>query len=271
MTSGSDRVGSLRRRFAELHERGIFVMPNPWDIGSAKLLVSLGFPALATTSSGLAASLGRLDQHVTLDELVRHVEALVAAVDVPVSVDTEDCYSATPEGITETVDRIARAGAAGLSIEDYHPDRGLYPRQEAALRVAAAADEAARHGLVLTARAENHLYGVEDLDDTISRLDAYREAGASVLYAPGLEDARLIGRLVAAVGGPVNVLLRRNGPAVGELGDLGVRRVSTGGALAFAAYGALATAARELLETGTSECVEGALSPADREAAFGAG
>jgi 2-methylisocitrate lyase-like PEP mutase family enzyme len=261
----------LRRRFAELHAVGTFVMPNPWDVGSALLLEALGFPALATTSSGLAASLGRADQQVTLDELLAHVVTLVDAIGVPLNVDAERLYADEPEGVAETARLIAGTGAAGFSIEDYDPARArLDPFDEAVARVAAAAGVARAHGLVLTARAENHLYGVDDLDDTIARLRAYRDAGAQVVYAPGLSRIDEIARVVRELGVPLNVLALRGGPAVRELAAVGVRRVSTGGALAWAAYGALVSAGQELLGSGTSEYTAGAV-PADlRARAFGA-
>jgi 2-methylisocitrate lyase-like PEP mutase family enzyme len=261
----------LRRRFAELHAVGTFLMPNPWDVGSARLLESLGFPALATTSSGFAASIGRADQQVTLDELLAHVVTLVDAIGVPLNVDAERLYADEPEGVAETARLIAGTGAAGFSIEDYDPVRArLDPFDEAVARVAAAAGVARAHGLVLTARAENHLYGVDDLDDTIARLRAYRDAGAQAVYAPGLSRIDEIARVVRDLGVPVNVLALRRGPAVRELAAVGVRRVSTGGALAWAAYGALVSAGQELLGSGTSEYTAGAV-PADlRARAFGA-
>jgi len=244
---------SVRDRFRALHAAGTFVIPNPWDVGSARLLEHLGFAALATTSSGLAATLGKHDQQVTRDELVAHVAALTAAVAVPVNVDAEWCYADRPDDIGETVDLLADAGAAGISIEDFDPAaQRVVPAGVATERVAAAAHACRRHGIVLTARAENHLYGHGDLDDTIARLIAYRDAGAEVVYAPGLRSAADIGRLVGSVAAPVNVLAVPGAPAVGELAALGVRRVSTGGALAWAAYGALRDAARELLDTGTT-------------------
>lgn len=243
----------LRRRFRDLHAGDLFVMPNPWDVGSARILASLGFPALATTSSGHAAGLGRRDQQVTLDELVEHTAAIVSAVDVPLNVDAERCFSADLTGITATVDRLAETGAAGLSIEDYDPSvAAIDPVEVATERVAAAAEAARGHRLVLTARAENHIYGVDDLDDTIHRLRAYRDAGAEVVYAPGLIDIDDIARVVDEVGGPLNVLARPDGPSTGALASIGVRRVSTGGALARAAYGELVRAATELRESGTS-------------------
>jgi 2-methylisocitrate lyase-like PEP mutase family enzyme len=260
---------ALRQRFAELHRAGTFLMPNAWDIGSARILQHLGFEAIATTSSGFAATLGRLDGRVSLDEVVSHVDALASAVDIPLSVDAEHGYGDTPEEVAATVERLAGAGAAGLSIEDYHPTRGILPVDEAVERVAAAVAAAGRHGLVITARAENYFHGREDLDDTIERLLAYREAGAGVLYAPWIVDASVNARLVAAVEAPVNVLLVRNGATVPELAEMGVRRISTGGWLTFAAYGALARAADELLATGTSTYMDGVLSPERRSAAFG--
>lgn len=258
----------VRVRFRQLHEEGTFLLPNPWDAGSAKLLQHLGFDALATTSSGFAATLGRLDQQVTRDELVAHVTTLTAAVDVPVNVDAEHGYADTPDGVAETVERLAAAGAAGVSIEDHVPGRGVIPAAEAAERVAAAAAVCAREGIVLTGRAENHLYGAGDLDDTIARLQAYAAAGAGCVYAPGLTRLADIERVVREVGVPVNVLALRGGPSVPELAGAGVRRVSTGGALAWAAYGAMVAAAAELQAAGTSTYVDAAL-PADlRAAAF---
>ncbi|MET0565833.1 MAG: isocitrate lyase/phosphoenolpyruvate mutase family protein [Acidimicrobiia bacterium] len=257
-----------RTRFAELHEAGCFVMPNAWDIGSARVLASLGFEAIATTSSGHAASLGRMDQQVTIEELLAHVDALVRAVEVPVSVDAERCFADDAAGVSATVERIAGTGAAGVSIEDYDPDSGIDPIGIAVERVAAAAEVSRSHGIVLTARAENHLYGIDDLGDTIARLTAYRQAGADVVYAPWLVDIGQIARAVSESGAPVNVLARVDGPTVAELAAAGVRRVSTGGALAFAAYGALAAAARELLSEGTSSYIRRGLSVDDRRAAF---
>lgn len=260
-----------RVRFAVLHLADTFVLANAWDVGSARLLASLGVEAIATTSSGHAATLGRRDQHVTLDELVDHAAALVAAVDVPVSVDAERLFADDVEGLATVVDRLATTGAAGLSIEDFDPRTGLDHLDVAARRVAAAATAAHRHGMVLTARAENHLYGVDDLADTIMRLQAYREAGADCLYAPGLVRLDDLARVVETVGAPVNALLVPGGPSVPELAEVGVRRVSTGGALAFAAYGAAAEAVRELLGTGTTTWFDGVLDTARRDVAFGPG
>ena len=264
-------ASTRRERFRALHESDLFVMPNPWDIGSARLLASMGFPALATTSLGHAASLGKPDQAVRRDELLAHVEALVAAVDLPLNVDAERCFADDPAGVAETVALIAEAGAAGCSIEDYDPaKRAIDDVAVAAERVAAAAEAAHRHGMVLTARAENALYGIDDIDDTVARLRAYRDAGADVLYAPRLTDADDIRRVVGASDAPVNVLAMRHGPPIAELAALGVRRVSTGGPLARAAYGALRRAAEELLGPGTSTYQDHAISSEDLERAFGA-
>ena len=258
-----------RDRFHQLHERGTFVMPNPWDIGSARILASMGFKALATTSLGHAASLGKVDQTVTRDELLTHVSAISGAVDLPLNVDAERCFADDLAGVAETVTLLAEAGAAGCSIEDYDPARRAIDDVEvAAERVAAAAQAAHRHGMLLTARAENALYGIDDLDDTIARLRAYRAAGADVLYAPRLTDAEHIRRVVQATDAPVNVLAMRHGPTIPALAELGVRRVSTGGPLARAAYGALRRAAEELLGPGTSTYQDDALTSDDLERAF---
>jgi 2-methylisocitrate lyase-like PEP mutase family enzyme len=261
-----------RERFRALHRHGMFVMPNAWDIGSARLLASIGFEAIATTSSGHAASLGRADQDVSRDELLSHVEALAAAVDVPLSVDAERCFADDPAGVARTVELIAAAGAAGCSIEDYDPATLSIDATEVATeRVAAASEKAKKDGLVLTARAENHLYGIDDLDDTIERLVSYRAAGADVVYAPGLVERDQIERLVKAVDAPVNVLALRDGPSVPELEALGVRRVSTGGGLARAAYGALIAAGRELQTRGTYSYLDSAVTTSDLENALAAG
>jgi 2-methylisocitrate lyase-like PEP mutase family enzyme len=258
-----------REGFRDLHGSGLFVMPNPWDVGSARILVSMGFPALATTSLGYAAALGRPDQHVTLDELLAHVAALAAAVDVPLNVDAERGFADDPAGVARTVTLLAEAGAAGCSIEDYDPKTERIEALDVAVdRVAAAAEAARATGVVLTARAENHLYGIDDLEDTLRRLRAYREAGAEVLYAPGLTDPVRIGRLASEVGAPINVLAMRRGPTVAELADLGVRRVSTGGGLARAAYGALIAAAREIQRDGTWTYLDAAVSGDDLDRAL---
>lgn len=269
MPISAEKIASLRVHFAELHETGSFIMPNAWDVGSALVLQSLGFEAVATTSSGFAASLGRHDQNVSLAELAVHVADVCEAVDIPLSVDAEAGYSRDTEGLARTVGQLAATGASGVSIEDYLPDRGILGAEEATDRVGRFAETAHSEGLFVTARAENHLYGVDDLDDTISRLRAYSEAGADLVYAPGLIALEEIARVVREADGPVNVLLLPDGPSVPELSEAGVRRVSTGGALAFAAYGALAAGARELLQRGTSTYTAASLTTVERKAAFG--
>ncbi len=264
-------IAERRARFRQLHaEDGIFVMPNPWDEGSARLLAWCGSPALATTSAGFAWTIGKNDQAVTRDELVAHVARLATATDLPLSVDSERCFADDLAGVAETVHLLAQAGAAGCSIEDYDPATGRIDAVGIAAERVAAAAEAAHAGdpMVLTARAENHLYGAADLDDTIARLVAYREAGADCLYAPGLTDAADIAAVVAAVRAPVNVLALPGAPGVPELRALGVRRVSTGSLLASAAYAALVAGARELLGPGTSEYARTSLARAGRAAAF---
>lgn len=245
----------LQARFRRLHEADeLFVMPNPWDIGSAKVLADLGFPALATTSYGHAVSLGREDGQVSRDELIEHVAGMTSAVDVPFNVDSERCFAEDLAGVAETVGLLAEVGAAGCSIEDWNPQSGsIDPPKIAVERVESAAAAADSAGIVLTARAENHFHGVDDLDDTIARLCSYRDAGAHCLYAPGLTSAAHIRRVVIEVGAPVNVLAMPTGPSIPELADLGVRRVSTGGALARAAYAALSNTAAPLLTTRRSE------------------
>ena len=253
-----------RARFRSLHEREqLFVMPNPWDAGSARLLEAAGFEALATTSAGFAWSLGKRDQHVTRAELVAHVATVAAARELPLNVDSERCYPEDPGGIAETVALLAAAGAAGFSIEDYDPGTGRIDDVElAAARVAeaAAAARSLPEPLVLTGRAENHIRGVDDLDDTIARLVAYRDAGADAVYAPGLAGLEQIAAVVEAVGVPVNVLALPSGPTVAELASVGVRRVSTGSSLASAAYGALVAGARELCEAGSSHYAEAGIT-----------
>lgn len=231
----------MRATFRNLHSSNeLFVMPNPWDIGSARALARLGFSALATTSSGHAASLGRADGEVTRRELVEHVRSLTDAVDVPLNVDSERCFGDDGQGIRETIRLLAEAGASGCSIEDWEPDtETIDPLDTAVDRVAAAAAAANEFGLVLTARAENHLRGIDDLDDTIARLSAFRDVGAGCLYAPALTSSVDIERVVREVGAPINILLMQEGPSISELAELGVRRVSTGGALAREAYATL--------------------------------
>ena len=243
-------------RFLQLHRPGQpLLLPNPWDIGSARVLASLGFEALATTSSGFAATLGLQDGSVTRDQAIGHAAQIVAATPLPVSADLENGFADDPQGVAATVAAAIEAGLAGCSVEDFtgRADEPIYEAAYAAERVAAAA-EAAHAGprrLVLTARAENHLRGVDDLADTIARLQSYVAAGADVVYAPGLTSAADIRDVVDAVDRPVNVLAFPGVPGVAELADLGVARISVGGAFAYAATGALVEAARELRDAGT--------------------
>jgi 2-methylisocitrate lyase-like PEP mutase family enzyme len=237
--------------FLDLHRPGDpLLCPNPWDVGSARLLASLGFEALATTSSGFAATLGRLDGDTSTEDNFASAAAIAAAVPVPVTADLEDGYAPTPEGVAESVRRAVDAGLAGCSIEDWHGDR-VYARDEATARIHAAV-AAAGDEIVLTARADNYVHGVQDLDDTLARLQAFEAAGAHVLYAPGLESIDDIRSVIAAVSRPVNVLMRPNGPTVSELAAAGVARVTVGGSFAFAALGALVEAATELRDAGTT-------------------
>jgi 2-methylisocitrate lyase-like PEP mutase family enzyme len=241
------------QQFLALHHTNPpLLMPNPWDVGSARLLASLGFEALATTSSGYAATLGQLDGSVSRDQAIGHGADLATATDVPVSADLENGFADIPEDVAATVGLAIEAGLAGGSIEDYSGSR-LYPHDLAVARVAAAAEAAHRapRRFVLTARAENYLRGNPDLADTIARLQAFQEAGADVLYAPGLSDLNDIRTVVAAVDVPVNVLALPTAPSVAELREAGVKRISVGGAFAFVATGALMAAARELREQGT--------------------
>ncbi len=255
------------------HGSGPLLMANAFDLGSARLLESLGFAALATTSSGFAATLGLLDGSITREEAVSHAAAVAAAVDVPVSADFENCFAHDPEGVATTVEEGIAAGLAGCSVEDFSggPDARIYELAHARERVAAAA-EAAHRGpvhLVLTARAENLLNGVGDLADTITRLQAFQEAGADVLMAPGLVSPEDIGRVVASIDRPLNVLVRPGAPSVAELAELGAARVSVGGSFAWAAYTGLVEAGRELLGSGTYGYAErGAAGRAAVQAAF---
>jgi 2-methylisocitrate lyase-like PEP mutase family enzyme len=243
-------------RFRSLHQGDSpLLLPNPWDRGSAVLLASLGFEALATTSSGFAATLGRLDGMVTREEAIAHAAEIVDAVDVPVSADLENGFADDPADVAETVRLAIDAGLAGCSIEDFsgRETDTIYEPGAAAERVAAAA-EAAHSGprrLVLTARSENYVHNRFDLGDTIARLQSFQEAGADVLFAPGVRELEEIRELVSSVDRPVNVLAMPGMPSVAELAEAGVSRISVGGAFAFTAFGAAAEAGRELLENGT--------------------
>ncbi len=236
--------------FLEMHVPGSpLLMPNPWDVGSARILASLGFRALATTSNGQAASLGRQDGSLIPDEVLAHARKLVQTVDVPISVDLEDGFANEPAGVRAVVYQAARTGIAGCSIEDWSAD-GIRPLPEAVERMEAAVS-AAQGRVVLTGRAENFFRGNPDLDDTITRLQAYQEAGADVLYAPGLSTLDEVRAVVSSVDRPVSVLARPGLPSVAELASVGVARISVGGTFAQAAYGSLVRAARELLGEGT--------------------
>jgi 2-methylisocitrate lyase-like PEP mutase family enzyme len=246
------------RAFRALHDRErAFIIPNPWDVGTARLLVHLGFEALATTSAGYAFSIGRRDYKVGRDEMIHHVGAIASAVDLPVSADLENCYGDNPETVAETIRLAAAAGVVGGSIEDTtnQPDNPIYELDAAVERVGAAA-EAARSlpfPFTLTGRAENYLWGRPDLKDTIRRLQAYQDAGADVLYAPGLATREDIEAVVSSVDRPVNVLMGMRGVqlSLAALSAIGVKRVSVGSALARAALGAFLRAAGEMREHGT--------------------
>jgi 2-methylisocitrate lyase-like PEP mutase family enzyme len=237
--------------FRALHEGEPFIVPNPWDAGSARVLDALGFKALASTSSGFAFTLGRRDGGATLDDVVAHVRLLDRATALPVSVDLENGYGADPEAAATAVVRAAEAGAVGGSIEDYDPGGEIYAIDHAVERVAAAREAADGLGFpfMLTARAENHIRGNPDLDDTIARLQAYERAGADVLYAPGLRRGDEIRAVCEATSRPLNVLARA-GLSMREIVDAGGRRVSVGGALTWVAVGAMAAAAEKMRDDG---------------------
>jgi 2-methylisocitrate lyase-like PEP mutase family enzyme len=244
------------QRFRRLHEGpGTFVIPNPWDAGSARLLEVLGFEALATTSAGHAFSLGRADGQAERDAVLDHVGTIAAATDLPVSADLEDCFGGTPDDVAATISAVAGRGAVGCSIEDRRRDGELYGLGEAVERVAAAVSAARALDVpfTLTARCEYFLAGRPDIDAAIERLQAFQGAGADVLYAPGLNTAEQIRAVVQSVDRPVNVVagLRGESPSVAELHELGVRRISLGSTLARVAYGAFLRAADELQSAGT--------------------
>jgi 2-methylisocitrate lyase-like PEP mutase family enzyme len=238
-------------RFEALHAGDPFVIPNPWDAGSARVLAALGFEALASTSSGFAFTLGRLDGAATLDEVVEHARTLDRATDLPLSVDLENGHDADPERAALAVRRVAEAGAVGASIEDYDPSGRIYEREDAAERIAAAVEAARGLGFrfMLTARAENHIRGNPDLEDTIARLQAFDAAGADVLYAPGLRTPEEIRAVCDAVSKPVNVLARPE-LSLAEIVDAGAQRVSVGGSLTWTAVNAMAAAAVQIRERG---------------------
>jgi len=263
--------------FRALHDRpGAFIIPNPWDAGTARLLASLGFEALATTSLGLANALGRADgvNAVGVDEVIENVRAIAQATDLPVNADLENGYADAPDLAAETVRRAAEAGAVGASIEDFTGDaqRGIYDFQHAVERVHAAAETA--HSLpvpvMLTARAENLLRGRNDLDDTIRRLQAFERAGADVLYAPGLKDLSTISTVVSSVRKPINVVMSMADPSITaeQLADAGVKRISVGGALSRLALGSFMEGAREMAEKGSFTWVGRAISTKELSSIF---
>lgn len=247
MTSQTQKAEAFRA----LHAGEPFVIPNPWDAGSARVLAALGFKALASTSSGFAFTLGRLDGDVTLDEVVEHAAALDRATDLPLSVDLENGYGSDPEDAALAIARVAAAGAVGGSIEDYDPAVGLYEPARAADRIAAASHAARSLGFpfVLTARAENHIRGKPELEDTIARLQAFEEAGADVLYAPGLRTREEIRAVCEAVSKPVNVLALPE-LSLAEIVEAGAQRISVGGGLTWVAASAMAAAAAEIRDAG---------------------
>jgi 2-methylisocitrate lyase-like PEP mutase family enzyme len=263
------------RIFRALHVRdGAFIIPNPWDAGTARLLASLGFEALATTSAGYAFSVGQCDGTIGRDDALAHSPAIVAATDLPVSADLESGFGDSAEAIAETFRRAAQAGIAGASIEDapQHTAGAVYELELAVDRVRAAAEvtRSLPFPFTLTARAENYLVGRPDLKDTIRRLQAYQEAGADVLYAPGLTSKDDIAAVVRSVHRPVNVLMGLQGAqlTLAELSALGVKRVSVGSALSRAALGAFLRAAREMKEHGTFSFAQQAVSYRDISAMF---
>lgn len=246
------------RRFRDLHLReGAFVMPNPWDVGTARILASAGFEALATTSAGMAFALGRPEGRVSRDEVLDHCRMMVGATDLPVSADLEKGFGDSPDAVGETIRTAAATGLAGCSIEDHtnRPDDPIFPFDLAVERIQAAADacHALDHDFVLTARAENFLWDRPDLDDTIERLQAFEKAGADVLFAPGLHDLETIRTVASAVTKPLNVIMGMPGATFGvdDLADAGVKRISVGSALARAALGTFLRASAEMADRGT--------------------
>jgi 2-methylisocitrate lyase-like PEP mutase family enzyme len=261
------------RVFRQLHESGCFVMPNPWDLGSARLLVQLGFPALATTSSGFAWSLGRPDNRVTLDEALEHMSSIGEGVDVPVNADFEGGFATDPEAVGANVGLAASTGVAGLSVEDSTGDEA-HPLLDFALAVerihaARAAIDRTGNDVLLTARSEGFIVGRPDLDETIRRLTAFAAAGADCLYAPGLRTVSDIEAVVKAVAPkPVNVLVGSDFATVEDLARIGVRRISVGGALARAAWAGFLDAAREIAAHGTFTALARAVPFAEINGSF---
>lgn len=263
------------RAFRALHERdGAFIIPNPWDVGTARILAHLGFEALATTSMGYAFSAGQRDNTIGRDQMMDHLSAIAAATDLPVNADLENGFGDTPEICAETIRLAAAAGVVGGSIEDAtgRPDQPIDDREHAAERIRAAAEavRALPFPFVLTGRAENYLHGRPDLKDTIARLQAYQEAGADVLYAPGLASRDDIAAVVGSVDRPVNVVMGLRGAplSLADLSAIGVKRVSVGSALNRTALGAFLRAAQEMREHGTFDFAKEAVSPREISAMF---
>lgn len=268
-----DQCAALYKNFKDLHRPGnTFVVANAWDAGSARLLSSLGFAALATTSAGYAFSVGKRDSFAALsrEEVLANAAAIVAATDLPVTGDLEDGFGASPDACATTIEQAIAAGLVGGSIEDAtgDPERPIYSLEHAVARIQAAADAAKGKPFLLTARAENYLWGRPDLADTIARLQAFSEAGAEVLYAPGLPDLAAIRTVCAEVDKPVNVVMGLSGKAftVAQLAEAGVCRISVGGSFARAAIGAMMRAGREVLEQGTFTYADDAIPDAEASA-----
>jgi 2-methylisocitrate lyase-like PEP mutase family enzyme len=273
MTTAAAHGADRARAFHQLHERGIFVSPNPWDIGSARVLVQLGFKALATTSSGFAWSMGRQDNRISLDAALAHYRALASAVDVPVSADFEDGFASLPKDVARNVRLASETGLAGVSVEDStrSTDAPLIDFDLAVDRIAAAraAIDETGTGLFLTARSEGFIVGRPDLDETIRRLTAFAAAGADCLFAPGIRDMSHIAAVVKAVAPkPVNVIVSSGFTTVNELAEIGVRRISVGGALARSAWTGFLHAASEIAEHGTFTALGRAISGVELNGRF---
>ncbi|PRC91936.1 isocitrate lyase/PEP mutase family protein [Solimicrobium silvestre] len=263
------------KAFRALHEnKGAFIIPNPWDVGTARLLASLGFESLATTSAGYAFSVGQPDNTIARDEMIAHVAAIVSATDLPVSADLENGFGDTPESVAQTIRLAAAAGLVGGSIEDStnRPDDPIYGHELAVERILAASEvvRTLPFPFTLTGRAENYMVGRRDINDTIKRLQAYQEAGADVLYAAGLSSKEDIAAVVSSVDRPVNVVMGLQGAqlSLAELSAIGVKRISVGSALSRAALGAFLRAAREMREDGTFDFANEAVSYKEINAMF---
>ena len=264
-------IAEIRRAFCELHDRGCFALPNPWDIGSAKYLERLGFKALATTSAGFAFSRGLRDGAVGFEAMLAHIAEMANATELPLNADFENGYAHEPEEVARNVRRCVETGVAGVSVEDNRGDQTLYEVELAAERIRAAKEAIADSGAMLVGRAECFLVGEEDINQVILRLTAYSEAGADCLYAPGIRERAQIEAVVKAVAPkPVNLLISApGGLTIRDAEELGVRRVSVGGALARAAWGGFARAAKMLAEEGSFEGFAGATAHGELQALFG--